>query len=132
MDPEAWGWIFTLSLLMFLASLVIMPLLIVRLPPDFFSQSRPRRTTFHNDHPVLWWAWHVAKGVLGGVLVLAGMLMLVFPGQGILTILVGLSLLDFPGKYRLERWLVQRPLVLSTINRLRRRFGSQPLAFDPD
>ena len=130
MDPEVWGWIFTASLLMFLASLVIVPLLIVRLPAGYFSHRRPGRTMFRLNYPVFWWIWHLAKGLLGAVLVLAGILMLVFPGQGILTILVGLSLLDFPGKYRLERWLVQRPLVLTSINRLRRKFGRAPLTFD--
>jgi len=49
------------------------------------------------------------------------------PGQGILTILIGVMLLNFPGKRRLERWLVSRPRVLPVINGLRARFGKPPL-----
>jgi hypothetical protein len=52
--------------------------------------------------------------------------MLVTPGQGILTILVGLLLMNFPGKYRVERWLVTRPGVLRSLNRLRKRRGEPP------
>jgi hypothetical protein len=52
--------------------------------------------------------------------------MLFTPGQGILTILAGLLLMNFPGKYRLERWLVQRPGVLSSLNWLRTRRGKAP------
>ncbi len=51
--------------------------------------------------------------------------MLVTPGQGLLTLLIGLLLLNFPGKYRLERWLVRRPGVLRTLNWVRRRRGQE-------
>jgi hypothetical protein len=61
------------------------------------------------------------------VLVVAGLVMLVVPGQGLLTIVVGLMLLDFPGKYRLERWLATRPKVWQSINWLRRRAGYEEL-----
>ena len=56
-----------------------------------------------------------------------GVLMLVLPGQGVLTILIGLTLLDFPGKRRFVRRLLMRPRVFRVINRLRRRFGRPPL-----
>jgi hypothetical protein len=49
--------------------------------------------------------------------------MLVLPGQGVLTILLWFILMDLPGKYRFERWLVARPLVFKSINRLRHRAG---------
>jgi hypothetical protein len=52
------------------------------------------------------------------------------PGQGILTILIGVMLLDFPGKRRLERWLVRRPAVFKGINRIRARFDKPPLVLD--
>ena len=57
--------------------------------------------------------------------------MLVLPGQGLLTLLVGFLLVDAPGKYRLERWLVSRKAVLRPINWLRRRKGRQPLITYP-
>jgi len=61
---------------------------------------------------------------------LAGIAMLVLPGQGILAILGGIELMDFPGKYRLERWIVSRPAVLRSVNWLRRRMGRPPLVFE--
>ena len=56
-----------------------------------------------------------------------GVVMLVTPGQGLATLLIGLMLMNFPGKYRLERWVVTRGPVLHTINRLRHRAGHAPL-----
>jgi hypothetical protein len=58
---------------------------------------------------------------------LMGVAMLVLPGQGVLTIITGLLLLDFPGKYRFERWLVRRGPVLRGVNWLRDRAGRQAL-----
>ena len=53
------------------------------------------------------------------LMVLVGVAMLLLPGQGILTILIGLMLLDFPGKRGLERRLVQQPAVWRAINWMR-------------
>jgi hypothetical protein len=72
----------------------------------------------------------MGKNLLGYLLIAAGIAMLVLPGQGVLTILLGFILVDLPGKYRFERWLVTRPLVLRSINRLRRRAGRDPLIFE--
>lgn len=68
----------------------------------------------------------VLKNVLGAIFLTLGVGMLVLPGQGLLTILIGLSLVDFPGKYRLERYLVTRSPVLRSLNWLRRRTGKPP------
>ena len=74
----------------------------------------------------------VAKNISGVVLVFAGILMSLpgVPGQGVLTILMGVMLLDFPGKRRLELKLVSRPKVLRTVNRIRARFDRPPLLLD--
>jgi len=49
------------------------------------------------------------------------------PGQGLLTVLLGIMLLDFPGRHRLEQKLLSKPSIVNTINKLRERFGKQPL-----
>ena len=67
-----------------------------------------------------------AKNLLGAALMLLGILMLFTPGQGLLTLLVGLLLMNFPGKYRLERTLVARPGIFRSLNWLRRRRGAEP------
>jgi hypothetical protein len=69
----------------------------------------------------------VVKNVIGAVLLVAGLVMLVVPGQGLLTIAVGLMLVDFPGKFRLERWLATRRPVWKAINWLRARAGREAL-----
>ncbi|MBA3256811.1 MAG: hypothetical protein H0T64_09210 [Pyrinomonadaceae bacterium] len=74
----------------------------------------------------------MGKNLLGVVLVVVGILLSLpgVPGQGILTILLGVMLLDFPGKPRLEHWLVSRPKILQAINRLRHRFSKPALVLD--
>jgi hypothetical protein len=108
------------------ASVALLPLVLLRLPSDYFlaPQRAPAST---RRHPLLRRVLAVTRNALGGLLVLAGLAMLVLPGQGLLTILVGCLVADFPGKYALERRLVARPGVLRSINWLRRRAGRPPL-----
>ncbi len=80
-----------------------------------------------DHHPVLRLVGHVVKNLVGVVFLLAGFAMLFLPGQGILTMLIGLSLLDFPGKRRLEGKLIGQPSVLRAINSMREKFGKPPL-----
>lgn len=123
------GWLFTISVLMLLAGVVLVPMVVVRLPADYFAGPKRRRRPDPPRHPALVVARRIIKNAFGLLLVLAGLAMLVLPGQGILTILVGLSLMNFPGKYRLERWIIHSGPVLKPINALRRRFGREPLTF---
>jgi hypothetical protein len=124
------GWLAALSVVMFLAALVLVPWVVIRLPADYFAGPRRDRSRYLWRRPVLRIAWLAGKNLAGVLLVLAGIAMLVLPGQGILTILIGVTLMDFPGKYRVERWIVQWPPVLGAINALRRRAGRGPLQFD--
>ena len=48
-------------------------------------------------------AW-IIRNIVGAALILAGMVMLVTPGPGVLAILVGLAVLDFKQKRRLVEW----------------------------
>ena len=79
------------------------------------------------SHPVMRWSLLVGKNLLGWVVILLGIAMLVLPGQGILTIVIGMILINFPGKYRLERWIITRDSVLRAINAIRKRSGRAPL-----
>lgn len=125
--PWLMGGIGTISLLTFFGSLVAVPWLVVRLPEDYFQTRERRSWAVVSGHPIVHWVTLVLKNVLGLVLVVAGIGMLVLPGQGVLTIVVGLVLLDFPGKYRLERYVVTRPAILRGLNWLRSRRGRPPL-----
>lgn len=116
-----------ISLASFVVGLVLMPMFIVRIPTDYFS--RPRRT----QRPVSMRKFLLklvrasVKNVFGITLVLAGFLMLFIPGQGLITLLAGLMIMDYPGKRGLERWLIERPRVLATVNWLRAKYNSPPL-----
>lgn len=121
------------SLLVFVGSLVAIPFILVRLPVDYFDIRVPRYW-MKNRHPALRAVGMVVKNILGVLFMLAGLAMLVLPGQGLLTLLIGISLADFPGKRRLEAGIVGQPAVLSVINALRNKFGRAPLVIyrEPD
>lgn len=116
------------SAAMLVISAMLIPFLIVRLPADFYAENSHRRRIFQ-DRPLLRMAFLVTKNTLGAVLFIAGVLMLVLPGQGILTIVAALALLDFPGKRSLEMHILHRPAIMKSINWLRQRAGRRPLSF---
>jgi len=116
---ELLRWLAGLSLGMLVASLVAFPLVVINLPEDYFTRERREPAYRRRRHPLVWFAATVAKNLLGAFLVTAGIAMLVLPGQGLLAILIGMSLLNFPGKYALERRIVGRPRIAGAINRIR-------------
>lgn len=120
-------WLVSISLASFVAGLALAPLLVIRIPADYFSHPHRQRLANSVRHPLIRLAFAGAKNLLGGILVLAGLLMLVTPGQGLLTLLAGLVIMNYPGKFALERWLITRPRVLPAINWLRSRRGHPPL-----
>lgn len=121
-------WLAVSSVITFVGTLVVVPILIVRIPEDYFLPERRHISRWRRMHPVPGLALLVAKNVLGIVFILAGFAMLVLPGQGILTIVVGVMLLNFPGKYRLERRIARVRPVARSINWIRRKAGRRPLA----
>jgi hypothetical protein len=121
------GWLATASVAMFIGTLVAIPFAVVRIPEDYFAKRSRRMPLKSVRHPVLRILVSGVKNLLGAIFLLAGVAMLALPGQGILTIVIGLALLDFPGKFGLERWLVTRKAVLSSINWMRRKRGRPPL-----
>jgi hypothetical protein len=108
-------------------SFVAVAIAIVRLPADYFS--RPGPPVQHTRTSTL---RRIARNLLGILLIAVGVVLSVpgIPGQGVLTILLGVMLVDFPGRWKAERWLVSRPGVLATMNTLRRKFG-KPALLDP-
>lgn len=120
-----------LSIVFFVGSLIAIPFILVRLPTDFFDTRVPRRW-MENHHPVLRLLGHLAKNVVGAIFVFVGFLMLFLPGQGILTMLIGITMLDFPGKRKLEAKMIGQPAVLNAINGMREKFGKPPLTIASD
>ena len=121
------GWLAAASVVTLVGSVIVVPWIVLRIPADYFARTYRHDALWTDRHPVVRVLLHAGKNVAGGVLVVAGVAMLVLPGQGVLTIVVGLLLLDFPGKRNLERRLIALPAVLVTINWLRRRNRRPPL-----
>jgi hypothetical protein len=128
-SPATLEFLFLLSIVGFVASLILIPWILILLPQDYFCQSHAR-TRLKGHHPVLRLFVLLLKNLVGGILLLGGIAMLVLPGQGLLTMLIGLSLMNFPGKRAIERKLVSRPLILQAINRIRQRFDRPPLLIE--
>lgn len=103
-----------------------MPWLILRLPEDYFIDHQRHLSGLHQRHPLVYTLLRVSKNLLGVLILLAGIIMLVLPGQGLLTILIGISLIDFPGKYQFERAIIRRPSVSMVINWIRKK-GHKPV-----
>jgi hypothetical protein len=112
-------------------TLLVATAIVVRLPPGYFAEDDAR-------HAARAASWHSPRGLvrnaLGLLLIVMGLALSVpgVPGQGLLTVLIGLMLMDFPGRRRLEKALARRPGVLHAMNRLRARFGHAPLVPPPD
>lgn len=118
-QPSVQAGLLCFSVVAAVASIVLVPRVLAKLPRDYLHRHD------HADNasiPLL-----VLRNLLGVVLVLLGLAMLVLPGQGLLTLLVGLLLVDFPGKLRLVRSLLSKPKVLAVVNKLRGHRGAPPL-----
>jgi hypothetical protein len=110
-------------------SLIIVGIVIVKIPENYFS-SHYQHDFLPNSPWLTRWGAVVAKNVAGLVLVIAGIVMLVGPGQGILTILIGLILMDIPGKRPIEARLIKRPVILAAVNGFRAKYNKPPLVMD--
>lgn len=120
-------WMLIGSIAVLVLGIVLVPVVVTRLPADYFTARDPQRSRAGGPGRVaLYWL----RNLLGALLVIAGVLMLVLPGQGVLTILAGISLLDFPGKRKLQLKLLRIPQIQRAIDGIRRRAGKPPLQID--
>ena len=117
------AWMGLAGLLMLLGSMVFIPLMVACMPSDYFvrlERGGPPRGPFRRVLQVL-------KNLLGVLLLLAGLLLLVLPGQGVLTMVIGLSLIDFPGKHRMQVRLVRVHRVRNSMQWIRHKAHRPPL-----
>jgi len=112
----------------FFINLAIVSFILVKIPANHFSKTRQTKF-WSGPHPMLQAAGVVGKNIGGLLLVALGIVLSLpgVPGQGLLTVLLGIMLLDFPGKHRLEQKLLSRPSIVNAINKLRARFGKESL-----
>lgn len=122
---------FGLFLFSFAVSLAAIVLVMVKIPANYFSPHY-EQAFLPNTHWTVKWGAVILKNVLGVILIALGIVLSLpgVPGQGLLTILLGLIMLDIPGKRPLEARIIQRPTIQSAINKLRARFNKPPLVLD--
>ena len=120
-------WMGVGSAFVFVISLLSLPWLVAQIPDDYFVPKKRRPTQWKARQPLVRLMVLVGKNCLGYVLLVGGMLMLFLPGQGLLTMVTGLLLIDYPGKFRLERRLVNTPTVRKSLNWLRAKANKPPL-----
>lgn len=120
---------------LFIFSLVLsflaIGIVMVKIPENYFS-SHYRRDFLPNSAWLVRWGAVILKNILGVILILIGIILSLpgVPGQGILTILLGLIMLDIPGKRPLEARIIKRPVILAAVNDLRARYNKPPLIMD--
>lgn len=128
------GWLGAGGLVMLLLSLIVVPILVVRMQADYFLTDRDQDKSMKARHPAMRVLGKSAKNVAGGILVIGGILLSLpgIPGQGLLTILIGLSIMDFPGKRSLELRIFKLKPVRWAIQKLRQKADQPPLLLPPD
>ena len=126
--PELLWLLGGLSLITFFGTLLILPLILIRIPTDYFlEKGKVRRKRTELPYRLLRLLILVIKNLIGAVLILMGLIMLFTPGQGVLTLLAGFLLMNFPGKRRLEISLISRNSIYHGINRIRKKAGKAAL-----
>jgi hypothetical protein len=117
-DPVFMGVSIGVSIAVFLGSLIAIPIVLIKMPEDYLVHP-PKKSA--NT------ALKIGKNVLGVALLAIGVALLILPGQGVLMIIVGLLLVDFPGRQKLLRKLMAKPKVQKAITAIRKRAGKPPL-----
>jgi len=117
-----------LSVGLFLISLIVFPLIIIFLPHDYFVRSEASFASLDPLRMLL----RLLKNALGVFLFVAGLLMLFLPGQGLLAILLGISLINFPGKRRLEMRLLNIGRIRSSVAWIRHKADREPIILPED
>ncbi|MDA7796525.1 hypothetical protein N9A24_01570 [Gammaproteobacteria bacterium] len=115
------------SIFIFILSLVGVSWFVALIPEDYFTGASRRSSKFKENAPLLSFLLLIAKNLLGFCLILGGFLMIVLPGQGLLTIITGLFLINYPGKFQLEQKIVTIPAVFNALNWIRLKAKKPPL-----
>ena len=115
-----------LSLVFALVASALVVAAIIYIPADYFTVQKEKKR-----HPLWHYFLKFLRNLLGVVLVGMGVTLLVLPGPGIFSILLGTVLIDFPGKRRMIRRLLSIPALYRTLNLIRHKAGKPPLRLPP-
>ena len=121
------GGLATGSVVMFLGTLIALPIIVIKLPARYFHADHREHARVRDYHPLIFGLVIGLKNLLGAIFIVFGVVMLITPGQGLLSIVIGLTMMNYPGKYRFERWLVSRKPISRTLNWIRKKAHVAPL-----
>ena len=107
-----------ISVLIFIFSIVGLRLFIIAIPSDYFINKK-RVSTLRDNSILLWVFYKIFKNIIGYIFIAIGLLALVLPGQGILMILIGLMMSDYPKKFDLEKKIIKINTVRKGVNWIR-------------
>ncbi|MBA4724185.1 MAG: PGPGW domain-containing protein [Gammaproteobacteria bacterium] len=99
-----------------------------KIPKDYFT-NKQRVSRLKESSLALWLVYIVIKNFIGYIFIIFGILALVLPGQGILMILIGLVMSDYPRKQNLERRIISIKTVRRGVNWLRKKSGVEEIEF---
>ena len=122
-----WGAVFSIITVIISYGAIVVGM--IKIPADYFSSSYAKELKSDRHFSVRWTAL-IVKNIIGFLLIIAGIIMIFTPGPGVPTILLGLIMMDIPGKRPLEARLINRPMVLSAVNDLRAKYKKPPLVMD--
>ena len=125
--PEILVWLGGSSILIFAFSLIGISWLVAQIPENYFLHETRRPSLWKVKTPILRLIILIIKNVLGAFLIIGGLMMLVLPGQGLLTIVTGFLFVDYPGKFKLERKMVAYPAIFNSLNWIRAKSNKAPL-----
>ena len=120
-------WLTIASIIGFFGSLIVIPWVLIKIPSDYFSHVKRKEHQWGNYPPIIRLALLIMKNILGVIFIIGGIIMLFIPGQGIITIIIGIILTDFPSKYKIERWIMNHTTILKYINKLRAKAKQSPI-----
>ena len=118
-------WLGSISAVIFVFSLLSIKWLVALIPSDYFIKKEGSK--FKKKYPFLWFLSLIIKNIFGYSLIIGGIFMLILPGQGVFTIMIGLMLSNYPGKYAIEKKFIAIPSVLKGINWLRKKSNQPPI-----
>tara|TARA_B100000927_G_C16451874_1_gene464186 strand:+ start:1332 stop:1757 length:426 start_codon:yes stop_codon:yes gene_type:complete len=118
-------WLGSISAVIFVFSLLSIKWLVALIPSDYFIKKEDSK--FKKKYPFLWFLSLIIKNIFGYSLIIGGIFMLILPGQGVFTIMIGLMLSNYPGKYAIEKKFIAIPSVLKGINWLRKKSNEPPI-----
>ncbi|MCD4847796.1 MAG: hypothetical protein K8R76_06365 [Candidatus Aegiribacteria sp.] len=109
-----------ISLAMLLVSIILVPFFIQNLPADYFKKRKIRSKPAWVPFP-LHILYLVVKNIIGIVLIIMGLAMIVLPGQGLITLIIGIILTDIPGERKAFLFVLRKTPVLKGMNWLRKK-----------